>query len=62
MAATIKNVAMEMQMDLEKMKKTVKTEEGQEEEKIGKARAENNEERWSRFGEWRGCSRRSAKM
>ena len=61
MAATIKKVAMEMQMELEKMKEAVKTEEGQEEDKIGKARAENNQENWSRFGEWRGCSRLNAK-
>ena len=54
MAVAIKTMLREMQTELEKLQEEVKAEEGQEEEKISRARAENNEESWSRYGTWRG--------
>jgi hypothetical protein len=47
-------MAKEMQTELDKIKEDAKREEGHEEEKIGEARAANNEESWSKYGEWRG--------
>ena len=54
MAAAIKKIQEEVKTELEKMQEEVKAEEGLEEEKISRARTENNEESWSRYGTWRG--------
>ena len=52
--ATTKKVVEDMKVEIEKIKEEVKREEGREEENVSKARAENNQEAWSRYGEWKG--------
>ena len=43
-----------MEEEVEQMKEQPKQGEGEEEERIGRARAENNEATWSTYGEWKG--------
>ena len=60
--AAMKKIKAEMQQEIEQLKEPVRKEETEEEDKISKARAENNEASWSQYGEWRGGgSRRSAR-
>ena len=49
-----KKMVTEMNKELEEIKEEVRMEEGRAEEMLKKARAENNEESWSRYGEWQG--------
>ena len=51
----MKKIAEDMQKDLEKIKEEARTQgEEKEAEMIAKAKAENNEESWRMYGEWRG--------
>ena len=52
--AAMKKIKAEMQQEIEQLKEQVRKEEAEEEDKISKARAENNEASWSQYGEWRG--------
>ena len=58
----MQKIAEDMQKDLEKIKEEARTQgEEKEAEMIAKAKAENNEESWRMYGEWRGRSRREVR-
>ena len=50
----IRKVAAEMEEEIEKLKEAIRKEERLEEEQVTRARADNNEASWSKYGEWRG--------